>query len=84
MIRYIFGMFDAVTMNWGIQIRKELGEGTLRLGFVGDVTSECSPERESVIRILDEIFAQLNNAGRIETACNTGIRAWCLSKTSRS
>lgn len=57
--RYIYGMFDAVTMQWGTQIRSSLGEGILTMGFTGYMRAEFGMDELSASRLLENIHKQM-------------------------
>ena len=58
--RYIYGIFDAVTMQWGAQIRSSLGEGILRMGFTGYMRAEFGLDEISAGCLLENIHKQMS------------------------
>jgi hypothetical protein len=57
--RYIYGMFDAVTMQWGLQIRSSLGEDILRMGFTEYMKAEFGIDELYSSRLLANIYKQV-------------------------
>lgn len=58
--RYIYGMFDAATMQWGVQIRGSLGEGILRMFFIKYMIGEFGMDERSAERLLENIHQQIS------------------------
>ena len=56
LVRYVFGMLDAVTMILGLHLRHKLGRGLIERWFVRYITVELGLDEAATRRLLENLF----------------------------
>ena len=59
-VRYVFGMFDAVTIILGVELRKKRGRGLLEKFFIGYMTAEFKLDEADARKLFDAVLMLYN------------------------
>jgi len=70
--RYVFGMFDAVTIILGVGLRKKRGRGLIEKFFIGYMMAEFELDEADARKLFDILLKLYNKKGPRDTAIMDG------------